>query len=120
MGDLSKFETEFLKDPSRYGFCSFEEFRRDKEKWRRRPEQTLESIDGAGTLFKDRIRKVRYELEGYACDSVESVQAQARQMGYSDRDLVFFPVRHNNFGEKFDILVRIFHKDTVKSREGWT
>jgi hypothetical protein len=117
MGNMANFENEFLKSPEKFGFCSFDEFRKNKDRWRARPEQTLESIAGAGTLHKDRIRKVKYEMEGYACDSVEGVQALSRQMGFRDSDLVFFPVPHNHLAGKFDILVRVFHKDTVKRRD---
>ena len=112
-------EIDFIKNPDKYGFCTFEQFRKNPSKWRARPEQALESIEGAGTLYKSQIRKMTYELEGYRCDTLEDVQSQAGQMGFRDQDLVFFPVRHNHLAGKFDMLVRIFHKNTVKQRGAW-
>jgi cell division protein FtsB len=115
----ANFERDFPKNPGAYGFCSFEEFRKNKDKWRANPEQALESVETARTVVKKQIRKMTHELEGYPCASLEAVQAQARQMGFLDKDLVYFPVPHNHLAGQFDILVRWFHKDTVKKREGW-
>ena len=116
---MQNFETGLIQRPGDYGFCTFEEFRKNKDKWRANPEAGLVSVENAGTLFKGRIRKVKYELEGYPCDSLEAVQAQAKVMGFMDKDLVSFPVPHNHLAGKFDILVRFFHKDTVKKRESF-
>lgn len=113
------FDTDFMKHPDRYGFCTFEQFRKNKTKWSSNPEQTLEVIAGAGTMFKGQIRKIRYELEGYACETLESVQSTARQMGFRDQDLTFFPVPYNHLAGKFDLLVRVFHKSTVDKRAEW-
>ena len=116
---IANFDTDFAKHPDRYGFCTFEQFRKNKSKWQANPEQTLEVIAGAGTMFKGQIRKITYELEGYPCATLESVQSTARSMGYRDQDIVFYPVPHNHLGGKFDLLVRIFHKNTVSRRGDW-
>jgi len=115
----ANFDRDFPKHPERYGFCTFDEFRRNKAKWRANPEQQLVSVEQAGSLFKGQIRKIKHELEGYPCDSLEAVQAQARSMGFRDQDLVYYPVPHNHLAGKFDILVRWFHKSTVRKRQEW-
>lgn len=116
---LAGIDTDLLKNPEKYGFVSFEQYRKEKSKWRPNAEQALESVDRAGTLFKGKIREIKYELEGYPCETLEAVQSQARAMGFAEKDLLFFPVPHNHLAGKFDILVRFFHKDTVRKREDW-
>ncbi len=36
---------ELLEDPADYGFCSFEEFVKNKEKWKGRKDDEVSSID---------------------------------------------------------------------------
>jgi hypothetical protein len=116
---MARIDSDLLRDPTKYGFCTFEEFRKNKDKWRPNPEQALASIEQGGTLFKGRIRKMKFEFEGYPCDSVEGVQNLSKQMGFQDKDIVFYPVAHNHLAGKFDLLVRCFNKATVKQRQEW-
>lgn len=110
---------DLMKNPDQHGFCTFEQFRKNPDKWRENPEQSLASIEDGGTMFKDRIRKMKYEFEGYACESVEGVQNLSRQMGFLDKDIVYYPVPHNHLAGKFDLLIRCFNKATVKGRSQW-
>jgi hypothetical protein len=116
---MAKIDSELMKNPESFGFCTFDQFRKNKSKWQKNPEQGLASVENAGTMFKGQIRKIKHELEGYACDSLEKVQSTARVMGFADKDLVYYPVPFNHYAGKFDILVRWFHKSTVQQRQTW-
>lgn len=121
MEKVQKLESmeQLLADPGRYGFCTFDDFRKNPAKWKPDPLQSFTSVEQAGTLFKKNIKKMKYEIEGYACDTLEAVQMTARQMGYREKDLEYRILIDPLGGGKVNMVVKFFHKSTFEKRGKW-
>ena|SRR6185312_8243912 len=110
-------EIEF--DVTKHGFPTFEEFRRNPDRWREQPEGVFATVEKAGNLFKGYIRRIKYELEGYRFETLHEVQRAARNMGYRDSDLTFQPEMVEAIAGKCDVIVRFVSKASAKRRENW-
>lgn len=110
---------ELRSDPTRWGFCSFDDFRKNPDKWRPDPLQLFKSVEEAGHHYKKWVKKFKYEIEGYSCDTLEKVQSIARQMGYREQDLTIRVLIDPLGGGIVNMVVKFFHKDTLAKRGGW-
>ncbi len=118
-GKSTQFDNEFEKDPSKFGFCSFEDFRKNKDKWTPKKDQIFEVIDNGSQAYKLKVRKYIYFYEHYKCDSLEQVQRHFDGQGLGSNDIVFLPRFITNEHGGNDCEVRVFSKEALKKRMGW-
>lgn len=70
---------ELLENPTAYGMPTFEEFRKNKQKYLGRKDDEVASIDRGDTNLK--CRQVYYVM-GYKISSLEQGERIAKDMGY--------------------------------------
>jgi hypothetical protein len=99
-------------------FPSFDEFRKNPDKYRERPDALFESIDrsmivGRKDLARQRIYW-RYGKEAFTLGKLERV---CKENGYSlkDVDMVPFRISNNTGTGKDEILVRVFPKSELQT-----
>jgi hypothetical protein len=97
------------------GFPTFDEFKKNPDKYRRRPEEILESADRSTIAFRDRVSKQRYGWrDQYVFDSLEQVQRVIKDEGYSELDLemepIVRPLNGSSRDGKVEIIVRFWPK----------
>lgn len=98
------------------GAPSFEEFKRNRDKYMGRPDDVLSSVDQGGTMLKGYMKKVRYELEGYRCATLEEVERVASSQGIELSDLDYRAVCVPQSGYTCDILVKFMTKAEYERR----
>lgn len=91
------------------GFPTFDEFRKNPDKWRKRPDDILESVDRSTQTFRDDVKDQKYLWEDkYEVDSLEDIERICREEGVNRGDLEIEPViRQANEG-KVEIFVRFW------------
>lgn len=99
---------DVMEDPRRFGMPTFEEFRKDPEKWKGRSDELLVSAEGSTTVksLRDSIEKQTYSCLGYDCGtSLEKVERIATEEGYKVSDLEMAPEIRPDVGGKVRIHV---------------
>lgn len=77
---------------TRHGFPTFDQFRKNPDKWRQRADELFESIDNSSMTFKKQIAKQKYMWrDTHECTSLEQVQRICKEEGYSPLDLEMEP-----------------------------
>lgn len=71
---------ELMANPTAFGMPTFEEFRRNKEKYVGRPDDEIAAIDRGDQNLKCRQK---YFIEGYPVSSLEKAERIALDMGKS-------------------------------------
>lgn len=107
---------DLIKDPKKYGFCTFEEYRKDKKRWQFNAEQIFEIVQGAGTNHKKSLKKLRFEVNGHRAETLEQVQRIAREEGLDMRTLDIWPEIIDLGGQWCDILVKFMPREEVQRR----
>ena len=98
---------EFCKFGDKYGFCTFEQFAQNPDKWRKR-DDLLASADKGGTI-NSIAQKFIYEIGGYRTRKLEEVERIARSEGLilKDYKASLLPT----VGQQADILVKLITED---------
>lgn len=116
---MTQVDDDVEVDPTKFGFPSFEEFRKNPDKWRENPEGVFATIEKGTTIYKDYIRSHKYEVYHYRCDTLEEAQSVTRSMGFKDSELTWKANMQDLGGQKCDLLVRIMSKEDARRREVW-
>lgn len=109
---------DIVDNPHKFGWVTFNEFKKNPEKWIGRKDDVLASADKGSHTLKS-IRKHIYEVEGYRCKGLEEVQKTAECMGIDLNDLEMKPDMIQAGAGKFDVIVRFVSKQTKERRESW-
>lgn len=110
---------DVLESPEAFGWVSFENYKRNRDKYVGRDDDEFALIDRGSTLINN-VRRQIYEVEGYRVKSLDEAERVAKNMGYDIRDLEAKPeVIQAGTNGQYDILVRILAKDTRRKREAW-
>lgn len=117
MKNKSQAFAELRENPHKFGAPTFEEFKRNRDKYLGRSDDTLSSIDKGTELLSQYVKRHIYEIAGHRCKTLEEVERIA-----SDYNIPL-----NNFtaeclplgGGKCDFLVKFISPDERKSREDW-
>lgn len=115
-------EEKFEKDPSSVGFCTFEEYRKNPDKWRFKTDQLLTSLDDGirNEKLKQQIAGTKFFMEGYRCDSIEKVEALATDMGVPRKEIVVGGiVREKTDNGKFYLNIHMMSKSNYEKRKTW-
>lgn len=104
---------EDFEQLARSGFPTFDEFRRNPEKYRKHPEEIFNWVDPANVWFKDRLKKIKfYWRDQYECDSLERVQKLSTLEGYHAHQIEAKTVARSLGGtgkhESFEIQVQFW------------
>lgn len=112
---------ELTENPSKFGMPTFEEFRKNKERWMGRPDDELAAIDAGDKILGCRQK---YFIEGdggrYSCDSLEHVQRIADDMGLNlYHDFVIDPQLRPDGAAGFYNEVTFRAKAFLEKRASW-
>lgn len=94
-----------------HGFPTFDEFKKNPDRWRLGKEQLFESIDRSTDMDRKNVAKQRlYWRDGKTTMSLEKLQAIAASEGYSLSDIDILPFREiNGSGTGKDVIhVRVY------------
>jgi hypothetical protein len=99
-----------------HGFPTFDEFKRSPDKWRKRPDEILESADSSTLTFRNAVERQRYMWrDQYSFGSLEQIERVCKEEGYSPSDLEMEPIvrpLHGSSREgKVEIVIRFWPKD---------
>lgn len=105
------------------GFPTFDEFRKNPDKYRNRPEEFLESADAADVSFKAQLKKMKHTWRGeYKVDSLEQLQRICNLEGFSEGDIEARPrvVSLGGTGrhEKFEVITDWYPRDEFRLMGG--
>jgi hypothetical protein len=110
---------DIFDNPHEYGLPTFEEFRKDPEKYLGRDDDRLAEVSRGGENIREIVQRHIYEIEGYRCKTLEEVERIAANQGIPLRELDYRPQVVPNSGGKCDILVRFVNKNTRARRNDW-
>ncbi len=107
---------DLIRNPSKFGAPTFEDFKRNRSKYLGHEEDTLRSADIGSIVFKKGLKKYRYELEGYRCQSLEEVERVAKSQGIALSDLDYRPEFIPLGGGQAEMLVKFISKHERQKR----
>lgn len=120
MSQLHKIDENILSKPEDYGFCSFKDFRKNKDKWRKPKDSLLQSVDGGSKEFADVIGDHRYYLDGHRGETLESIEAMANSEGASLDNVVMGGIVKEKIGNgKLRLHVHFMTKEYFDKRKTW-
>lgn len=103
---------DILKDPKKFGLPTFDEFKKNPEKYLPHGD-VFAQVDEAGRALKPYLKKVIYEIEGYRCKTLEEVERVARSQGIPIADLDYRAVAVPQSSYTCDVLVRFLPKSKI-------
>lgn len=109
---------DIYEDPNKFGMPTFEEFKKNPERWTGRSDDILSSVSEGGTAVKYLYRKQLYEIEGYRCKSLEEVERVANSQGIKLKELDYRPQMIPQGGGHWDMLVKFVSKPERQRRNG--
>lgn len=101
------------------GLPSFEEFKRNRNKWIKQEDEDFGLVDQGPQSIKRCVQKHIYEIEGYRCKSLEEVERVAASQGIPIHELDYRPQLIPMGAGKCDVLVKFVPKHTRMKREAW-
>lgn len=106
---------DVLDDPNKYGVPTFEEFKRNPEKWLGKDDDIFSSADASFSNKDMRkfVKKHIYEIEGYKCSSLHEVEKIAKDHDIPIKELDYRPEMIPQGGGKWDVKVRFVPKKTL-------
>jgi hypothetical protein len=110
---------EIVRDLTKYGFPTFEQFNKNPEKWLGRDDDALASVDVGSHNLRKIAKKYKFEIEGYRCKSLEEIQRVANSLGIKDKDLDYKPELIPLGGGDCEILVKFVSKQERQRRDKW-
>lgn len=108
---------DLYDNPHDFGIPTFEEFRKNKEKWLGRDDDTLACVSKGGEGANRDTHRHIYEIEGYRCKTLEEVERVAREQGIPLRSLDFRPIIIPQGAGKRNLLIKFISKDE-RTRRG--
>jgi len=92
-------------------FPTFDEFRKNPDKWRLRPEELFESADASTQTFRRQLKDQKYYWKDqFDCgDSLEKVERIAKEEGFTIGDLEMQPKARPKNGTSQDDMEIVIH-----------
>lgn len=110
---------DILKDPEAFGAPTFEQFKKNREKYMGRDDETLALVDRGSHNLKRVVDKYTYEIEGFRCDTLEKVEQIAADYGIALRELDYRPELIPQGGGKAKMLIKFISKEDREKRALW-
>jgi hypothetical protein len=82
---------DIYENPKSFGMPTFEEFKKNPERWTGRSDASLAEVSEGGLEVKSKYRKQTYEIEGYRCKTLEEVERIALSQGIKLKELDYRP-----------------------------
>jgi hypothetical protein len=108
---------DIYENPKSFGMPTFEEFKKNPERWTGRTDASLAEVSEGGLEVKSKYRKQTYEIEGYRCKTLEEVERIALSQGIKLKELDYRPQMIPQGGGQWDILIKFVSKHERKRRE---
>lgn len=105
-----------LANPHLYGIPSFDEYCRNREKFVGKDDDVLSSVDQGGVLLKNRTKKIKYQIAGHRCDTLEEIERIAKNEGIAIKDLQYAAFIQPENGFDCEILVKFMSKEEYEER----
>ena len=110
MGDAIEWLTKHTHFPT------FDEFKKNPDKWRLRPEEIFESIDASSVSMRKAVQGQKYFWKNlYECNSLEQLDRIAKEEGFSPDQLEMKPIARPLHGTSADngleIIVEVWPKN---------
>ena len=104
-------------------FPTFAEFSKNPDKWRARPEELFESIDGLNVEYKNRVKSIKYFWRGkYECSlgKIYDIAKEEGVLASLEMEPKVQPMdgSSNNHDTRLEIQVNVWPKDEFRSRGG--
>lgn len=120
MSHLQNIDQNINKRPEDYGFCSFSDFRKNKDKWIKPKDSLFQSVDNGSQEVKNDIRYQRYYLDGHLCETIEAVERMANSEGASLDSIVLGGiVKEKVDNGKLRLHVHFMTKEHFERRKTW-
>lgn len=110
---------DVFDDPKKFGMPTFEEFKKNREKYLAPYDDVMRQVDRGSTHLSKITKKYFYEFEGCRCRSLEEVERIARDHGVSLQELGYTAEIMPIGGGKCDILVKFISKAERERRDRW-
>lgn len=108
---------DLYEDPKRFGMPTFEEFRKDPEKYKGRHDELLALADASSTVkeLRDKIQTQTYKCMGFDCGkSLEKVERIVKEEGYTMTQMDMVPRIYPEAGGKIRIETEFVVKPGVQ------
>ena len=121
---LSKLNEAEMQDiasnPHSFGAPTFEEFKKNREKYLLTHDQVFANIDkGSHNLAKVLESRYEYEIEGFRCKTLEEVERIAGDYGIPMNGLDYRPELLPQGGGKAKMLIKFVSKFEREKRNLW-
>ena len=114
---------DLQRDPEKYGAPTFEQFKANRDKWLGRWDDKFAEVDRGSQMggLNRMIKKYKFEVEGYRCDSLEECEKVASSLGIDLKSNLYKyeAVLVPQGGGTCDVLVKFMSKDERERRENW-
>lgn len=110
---------DILLNPEKYGAPTFEQFKKNRDKYLGSEDQTLATVDKGSHNLNRVVNKYTYEIEGFRCDSLEKVEQIAADYGIPLRSLDYRPELIPQGGGKAKMLIKFVSKEDREKRALW-
>lgn len=107
---------DIFENPKKYGCPTFEEYKRNREKYLGHYDM-LGYIDKGSANLAKYVQKHKYEIEGYRFDKLEQVEAFAKDWNIPLQDFTAECIPQG--GGKCDILVKFISSHERRRRDSW-
>lgn len=103
---------------NKLGFPTFDEFKKNPDKWRKATDELFKSCDASMQLaqIRGRMKTQKYSWrDKYFCESLEQLERIAKEEGYSAEDLEMIPIVKTIDGSsqygRVEIVVQFWPRD---------
>jgi hypothetical protein len=104
---------ELMRNPTKFGAPSFEQFCKNREKWFGKETDVLDRLVNSsdGSTARNSARRLKHEILGYRTTKLEEVERIALENGINLRSLEYCAAFQPLGGGEADILVKWMTKD---------
>lgn len=110
---------EIIQNPNKFGAPTFEEFKRNRQKFVGRDDDSLAIVDKGSHNLQRVVENHIYEIEGFRCKNLEEVERIAGDYGIPLRELDYRPELIPQGGGKAKMLIKFVSKLEREKRAIW-
>lgn len=105
------------------GFPTFDQFRKNPDKYRKGREEIFESADQSSITFKNSVKRQVYMWKDqYTCKTLEQLETICKNEGFTPSDLqmrpIVKPVSGTSNQNQVEIVIQFWPKDEFEAKGG--